>query len=118
MHRTALLLLVCSAAPAMSQGTASAPQSNTGYARQAWREVRTYLLQAATEAPDSLFAFRPTSDVRSFGETLDHIAASEHGYARSHTCRDASSAARIAGFVVAPVPAPPPSGRSPRALRQ
>ena len=80
MHRAALLLLVCGAAPAMSQGASPAPQANTDYARQAWREVRTNLLQAATEAPDSLFTFRPTPEVRSFGETLDHIAASEHGY--------------------------------------
>ena len=82
MLRAALLLLVCSAAPATSQGAPPAPQSNMGYARQAWREVRTNLLQAATEAPESLFTFRPTPEVRSFGETLDHIAASEHGYCR------------------------------------
>lgn len=39
-----------------------------------------YRTQAAAAAPDSLFAFRPVAEVRSFGETLDHVAASERGY--------------------------------------
>jgi uncharacterized damage-inducible protein DinB len=70
-----------SAAPALAQSPAApAPRSNTEFARRVWREVQGYLAQAATAAPDSLFGFRPTPDVRSFGETLDHVAASERGY--------------------------------------
>jgi uncharacterized damage-inducible protein DinB len=49
----------------------------------AWREVQGYLVQAATAAPDSLFTFRPSPDVRSFGEMLDHVAASERGYCQA-----------------------------------
>jgi uncharacterized damage-inducible protein DinB len=43
-------------------------------------EVRGYLTRGAIDTPDSLFDFKPTPEVRSFGETLDHIAASQNGY--------------------------------------
>ena len=39
-------------------------------------------MKAANDAPDSVYAYKPTSEVRSFGETLDHVAASQNGYCR------------------------------------
>jgi uncharacterized damage-inducible protein DinB len=80
MLRGALLFLMCIASPAMSQEAPVLPYSNAEYARQAWLEVRANLDRAAAEASDSVFAYRPTAEVRSFLETLDHIAASEAGY--------------------------------------
>lgn len=80
LGRAVLMMLLC-ASPALSQSApASEPRSNAEFARRAWREVHGYLVQAATAAPDSLFAFKPAPEVRSFGETLDHVAASERGY--------------------------------------
>ena len=81
MLRRLVLLLVFGAAPAFAQDAPGASmRSNVEYARGAWREVQANLLQAAKDAPDSLFDYRPGPDVRSFGETLDHVAASQHGY--------------------------------------
>lgn len=84
MLRRCLLLIAFGAAPALAQDTPATPRapmrSNVEYARGAWQEVQGNLLQAAKDAPDSVFAFRPAADVRSFGETLDHVAASQHGY--------------------------------------
>jgi len=81
MLRRAFLLLAIGAVPALGQGAPSAPmRSNVEYARGMWQEVNSNLLQSANDAPDSLFAFRPSPGVRSFGETLDHVAASQLGY--------------------------------------
>jgi uncharacterized damage-inducible protein DinB len=81
MLRRAILMVLLSAAPALGQSApAPATRSNVEFARRVWREVHGYLVQAATAAPDSLFAFKPAPEVRSFGETLDHVAASERGY--------------------------------------
>lgn len=81
MLRHAAILLLLGATPVLGQEpTTSAPRSNAEFARRAWREVQGYLVQAAAVAPDSLFGFKPMPEVRSFGETLDHVAASERGY--------------------------------------
>lgn len=81
MMGRAILLLVLGAAPVLAQTAAGPPlRSNGEYARVVWREVQAYLRQSAQAAPDSLFAFKPRPEVRSFGETLDHVAASERGY--------------------------------------
>ena len=80
LRQTALAMLL-SASPALGQGQNVAPaRSNIDFAHEAWRQVHGNLVKAATAAPDSLFAYKPTPGVRSFGETLDHVAASERGY--------------------------------------
>jgi uncharacterized damage-inducible protein DinB len=77
----AVLLLFLGAAPAVAQGTPSSTlRTDVEFARRAWREVHGYLVQSATMAPDSIFPFTPAPEVRSFAETLDHVAASELGY--------------------------------------
>jgi uncharacterized damage-inducible protein DinB len=81
MLRHAMVLTILIAAPASGQAPAApASRSNVEFARRTWREVRGYLVQAAIAAPDSVFGFKPAPQVRSFAETLDHIAASERGY--------------------------------------
>ncbi len=83
MVRRVLFMVLLTATPAVGQGTtAPVPPSNVEFARLKWAEVQGYLAQAAATAPDSLFAFKPTAEVRSFGQTLDHVAASERGYCR------------------------------------
>src|SRR4051812_28226116 len=81
-----LAVLTIIASPALSQTPAGAPPttppvtSPTAYARSLWQEVRGYLVKTATDTPDSLFDYKPTPDVRSFGAQLDHVAASQNGY--------------------------------------
>jgi uncharacterized damage-inducible protein DinB len=72
------------AAPALAQGPAATPpgRSSTDYARRLWKEVSTYLTKAAADAPEALYSYKPTADVRSYGEVLDHVAASQNGYCR------------------------------------
>ena len=81
MLRFALLLMAVSASPVLGQAMpAPLLRSNVDFARGAWREVQSYLLRSAENTPDAVFVFKPSPEVRSFGETLDHVAASERGY--------------------------------------
>jgi uncharacterized damage-inducible protein DinB len=85
MLMRSLILLSIVAAPAFAQTTspAAAPlRSNTDAARMLWQEVRSNLAKAADDAPESIHDYKPSPDVRSFGETLDHVAASQNGYCR------------------------------------
>lgn len=79
MLTRAIILASLSALPAAAQ---SSSPSSVAYARTLWKEVSGYLVQAAADTPDSLFSYRPTPDVRSFGETIDHVTASQNGYCR------------------------------------
>lgn len=83
LGRSVVLLSIITA-PVLSQGTpATAPApSSTVYARTLWQGVRANLTKAAADAPDSLYTYKPTADVRSYGEILDHVAASQNGYCR------------------------------------
>jgi uncharacterized damage-inducible protein DinB len=40
--------------------------------------VRGHLMRTAEQAPESLYAYRPTPEVRSFGQLLAHIADAHH----------------------------------------
>ena len=81
MLRRTLLMALLTATPVLAQETTTpAPRSNVEFARRSWVEVQDYLARSAAAAPESLFAFKPTPDVRSFGEMLDHVAASEREY--------------------------------------
>lgn len=84
MLRHSLLLLSAIAAPAFAQPDATAVprRSNTDNARVLWQEVRSNLAKAADAAPATMYDYKPSPDVRSFGEMLDHVAASQNGYCR------------------------------------
>jgi uncharacterized damage-inducible protein DinB len=79
MKRLAVLL-VLAASPVAAQSIsapvrvpASASPVVAGV-RELWEMDRAYLIAAAEQVPDSLYGFRPTPDVRSFGEVLAHVA--------------------------------------------
>lgn len=58
----------------------AAAQSPTAEARALWKGNIGYVTQAAEELSDSLYAYRPTPEVRSFGELFAHIAGSQFMY--------------------------------------
>jgi uncharacterized damage-inducible protein DinB len=74
MLKRALLLLAVVAAPAVAQGTAN---PNTANARMLWTQAHDYIAEAAKDVPESMYSFRPTPEVRTFGELLGHVAGSE-----------------------------------------
>jgi uncharacterized damage-inducible protein DinB len=92
--RRSLLLICAFATPAFAQSNpaGSAPRTGTAYAQRLWDEVSKYLMKAANDAPEAMYAYKPVSEVRSFGEMLDHVAASQNGY-----CREAMGEKAVGG---------------------
>jgi uncharacterized damage-inducible protein DinB len=75
MLRRVALLISMSAAPMFAQAGAANP--NVANARMLWEQVSSYIAQSAADAPEAMYAYKPTPEVRSFGELLGHIAGSE-----------------------------------------
>lgn len=70
LKKTVALMALC-AAPAMAQNP------NVANARTLWQGVHRYIEQSAADVPENLYSYRPTPEVRSFGELLGHVAGSE-----------------------------------------
>ena len=75
MLKSALLLLAAAAAPAFAQASSNPA---TAAARQVWEGTRNYITQSAADVPENLYSFRPTPDVRTFGEIIGHVAGAQY----------------------------------------
>lgn len=75
--RRSLLLLALAATPAFAQQQQSAANVGVSAAMEHWQTAHNYVMRAAEQMPESLYSFKPTPDVRSFGELVDHIATAE-----------------------------------------
>jgi uncharacterized damage-inducible protein DinB len=75
MLKRSLLLAVATAAPAFAQTN---DNSATATARMLWETSRTYVTQSAADVPENLYSFRPTPEVRTFGELIGHVAGSQN----------------------------------------
>ncbi len=75
MRLRPFLALALFATPLAAQGT-QAP-SPVADARALWTDVRDYVLQSAIDMPEAKYSYRPTPDVRTFGELIAHIAGSQ-----------------------------------------
>lgn len=70
--RLAIALVICGAPALLAQGGAQNPLS--AEVRQLYEGGKRNLLAAAEQMPESDYAFRPTPEVRSFGELVAHVA--------------------------------------------
>jgi uncharacterized damage-inducible protein DinB len=75
MLKSSLLLLAAAAVPALAQK--AAPTTAVGNARILWSGTRDYIAQSATDVPEALYSYRPTPEVRTFGELIGHVAGSQ-----------------------------------------
>ena len=78
MLRRLGVLLAIAAAPLAAQSAPANP--NVTNARILWQQVNDYISQAAADVPEATYAYRPTPEVRTFGEILGHVAGSEKMY--------------------------------------
>ena len=62
---------------AQSQPAPAPDNSYTASVRARWNGIKRNISRSAAAMPDAGFAFKPTPDVRSFGELLGHLA-NEH----------------------------------------
>ncbi len=63
---------------ALALGSAAALRAQSGplssEVAQDYRQIRDYIVRAAEQMPDSLYAFKPTPEVRSFAQQMAHVA--------------------------------------------
>ncbi len=63
---------------ACAQTTPANPLSTE--ARQAYASIKNNLIQAAEKMPEEDYSFKPTGDIRTFGQLIGHIAAAQNSY--------------------------------------
>jgi hypothetical protein len=71
MNKTCLLLAAALAAHAVN---AQIPASHIAEAKQRYATVRDNLQKTAEAMPEENYSFKPTPDIRSFGELIAHVA--------------------------------------------
>ena len=76
MRRMALFLAMAGAACA--QGTSVA-----GDVKLTYQQVKGYILKAADMMSEENYSFKPTPDVRSFGQLVGHIADAQYAFCSS-----------------------------------
>jgi uncharacterized damage-inducible protein DinB len=69
MKRLALLLVALSATPALAQQGGA-----VGSVAPMYRQAFGYVVAAAEQVPEADYGFRPTPEVRSFGQLIGHVA--------------------------------------------
>lgn len=60
-------------------------------ARRQYESVRDYMLQTARGIPEDVVAYRPTEEVRSFGELLGHVANASYTFCATALGEDSPS---------------------------
>jgi uncharacterized damage-inducible protein DinB len=70
-------LVILTAAGLSAQAPAPADTGFTATLRGSWNSVKRYVVASAEKMPEASYAFKPTPEVRSFGELIGHLA-NEH----------------------------------------
>jgi uncharacterized damage-inducible protein DinB len=73
-----LLLLAGSLGAQAPAKPSSAPVSVMSDVDRLWGQSTNYLTRAAAAVPDSLYSYRPTAAVRTFGQLLGHVAGTQN----------------------------------------
>lgn len=81
MKRFALLLTLFLATPtllAAQQAAIANPSLGVGAAKGMWQQMTSFITRAADQMPEKDYAFRPSHDVRTFGELIGHVAGAQY----------------------------------------
>ena len=82
--KTLLICLVATAAVALSQespkATVLSSQDNpfSSFNKVIYGGVKTILLRSAEKMPEENYSFKPTDDIRSFGQVVGHVADAQY----------------------------------------
>jgi uncharacterized damage-inducible protein DinB len=74
---TAATTMILYASLGLAQTPAAPDSGYTATLRNSWNTVKRYVVSSAEKMPDAGYAFKPTPEVRSFGELIGHLA-NEH----------------------------------------
>jgi uncharacterized damage-inducible protein DinB len=75
--RSILFALTLTAALATTPLSAQ-DNAAVGTARQLWEPMIKYITTVAEELPESTYAYKPTPEVRSFGQLVGHVAGAQY----------------------------------------
>jgi uncharacterized damage-inducible protein DinB len=82
--RSTILVLLAAASPALAQSAKQVatpkPQSShsaVADVRGQWKQMSGYVLQSAIDVPEEKYMYKPTPEVRSFGELFAHVAGAQ-----------------------------------------
>jgi uncharacterized damage-inducible protein DinB len=79
MKRVLSLLLATIATPVLAQGMKAAPASGAvAMLKASYTGVDGYIAKAADQVPEADYAFKPTPEVRSFGQIVAHVAETHY----------------------------------------
>ncbi len=73
----ALLVLCTVAVPAHAQMAAGSNNPSLTVVRDMWMMMANYIQKSAEQMPEAKYSYRPTPDVRTFGEIIGHVAGSQ-----------------------------------------
>lgn len=76
----ALAIFVGGLAPAMAQAQAAASDPLSSAIRAMYEGIKRNIVESAAKMPEEHYGFKPTPEVRSFGELLGHIANTHYSY--------------------------------------
>lgn len=62
---------------ALSSRPAASPMTPVGVAAAQWKDVADFVTKSAEQVPESLYSYKPTPDVRTFGQLIGHIAGTQ-----------------------------------------
>ncbi len=71
-------LLAFRAAPLLAQDRQAAADHAVAAARDIWQQQSGYVTQAAEDVPEAKYGYKPTPEVRSFGQLIAHVAGSQY----------------------------------------
>jgi len=79
------LLLAFPVSVLNAQTSDEAADQSVGTTRALWQQLSGYVTQAAEDMPEAKYGFKPTPDVRSFGELIAHVAGSQYMFCAAAT---------------------------------
>ncbi|MGE5236733.1 MAG: DinB family protein [Acidobacteriota bacterium] len=80
MKRVLPVLLMAAATPVLAQGMKAASSGGAaGMLHGSYTYVEGYIAKAAEQVPEADYAFKPTPEVRSFGQIVAHVADTQYG---------------------------------------
>ncbi|MEP7065906.1 MAG: DinB family protein [Gemmatimonadota bacterium] len=74
------LLLALPASTLHAQNSATSPDQAVGTSRTLWQQLSGFVTEAAQDMPENKYGYRPTKDVRTFGELIAHVAGSQYSF--------------------------------------
>jgi uncharacterized damage-inducible protein DinB len=77
MFPVALLVLSSAVVPAHAQMASSSNNASLTVVHDMWMMMANWIEKSAEQMPEAKYSYRPTPDVRTFGEIIGHVAGSQ-----------------------------------------